>query len=67
MKQPNPYPAHSMTPVTRRAELCAILALGLRRLKLRSTGEVSDVTGESSLHYPPDQWLHATPTQERIA
>jgi hypothetical protein len=63
----NPYPAHRMTPVTRRAELCAILALGLRRLKLRNSGEVSDDTGESSLHFPSDQWLHATPTNGGIA
>ena len=66
-KQPNPYPAARMTPVTRRAELCAILALGLLRLKLRNSSQLSDHTGESSLHYSPDQWLHATPTQERIA
>ena len=63
----NSYPAHRMTPVTRRAELCAILALGLRRLKLRNTGEVSDNTIESSLHFPPDQWRHATATQETTA
>ena len=63
----NPYPAPRMTPVARRAELCAILALGLRRLKLRNSGEVSDHTGESSLHFPPGQWLHATGTQGSIA
>ena len=67
MSGPNPYPAHRMTSVTRRAELCAILALGLRRLKLRNSGEVSDDTGESSLHFPPDQWLHATASQGGIA
>ena len=67
MKQPNPYPAHRMTPVTRRAELCAILALGLRRLKLRNSDQVYDDTGESSLHFPPDQWRHATATQETTA
>ena len=63
----NPYPAPLMSPTARRAELCAILALGLRRLRLRNSGQVSDGTGESSLHSPPDQWLHATPTQERLA
>lgn len=63
----NPYPAHRMTPAERRTELCAILALGLRRLHLRDTRQLSDDTGESSLHSPPDQWLHATPTQERTA
>lgn len=63
----NPYPAHLMSPTTRRAELCAILALGLRRLHLRDTCQPSDGTGESSLHSPPDQWLHATPTHRRQA
>ena len=67
MSGPNTYPAHLMSPTTRRAELCAILALGLRRLKLRDTRQVSDNTGESSLHTPPDQWLHATPTHRRSA
>ena len=67
MSGPNPYPAPLMSPTARRAELCAILALGLRRLKLRNLGQVSDRAGESSLHYQADQWLHATPTQERIA
>ena len=63
----NPYPARLMPPADRRAALCAILALGLRRLHLRDTAQLSDSTGERSLHSPPDQWLHATPTQGRTA
>ena len=51
----------------RRAELCGLLALGLVRLRMRETGEVSDDTGESCLHYPPDQCRHATPTHRRNA
>ena len=49
------------------AELCRLLALGLVRLRMRETGEVSDDTGERCLHYPPDQCRHATPTQRRNA
>ncbi len=67
MKYPNPYPAHLMSPVTRRAELCAILALGLRRLHARNASELSAIAGESSLHSLPDQRAHATPTQRRNA
>jgi hypothetical protein len=51
----NPYPAHRMTPVSRRAELCAILALGLRRLKPRDARQIAENHGESSLHFPPEQ------------
>ena len=65
MKRPNPYPTHLMSPAERRAELCAILALGLLRLRMAANGEVPDGTGESSLHFPPDQWRHATPTHRR--
>lgn len=65
MKRPNPYPTHLMSPAARRAELCEILALGLIRLRMRERGEVSDQTGESSLHFAPDQWRHATPSHRR--
>ncbi len=47
----NPYPARLMSPAERRAELCAILALGLIRLRLREHGQLSEHTGESSLHF----------------
>ena len=60
MKRPNSLPPDQMTPAERRAELCGLLALGLVRLRMRETGEVSDGTGESCLHYPPDQCRHAT-------
>lgn len=69
MKRPNPLPADQMTPAERRAELCGLLALGLVRLRMRmrEVTEVSDDTGESCLHYQPDQCRHATPTHWRTA
>ena len=63
----NPYPAHRMKPLERRAELCTILALGLRRLRARNASELSAITGEISLHSLPDQRAHATPTERRDA
>ena len=65
MKRPNPLPPEKMTAAERRAELCGLLALGLRRLHIRDAAQLSDATGESSLHCPPDQWRHATPTDRR--
>ena len=44
-----------MTPAERRLEVCRILALGLVRLHQLHTSQLSDRTGESSLHFPPDQ------------
>ena len=38
----NPYPASRMSPAERRAELCQILALGLRRLWARQSSGVFD-------------------------
>ncbi|QFQ88677.1 hypothetical protein F8A10_14510 [Paracoccus kondratievae] len=67
MKRPNPLPPDLMTPAERRAELCGLLALGLVRLRMRESGEVSDDTGESCLHLSSDQCPHATPTHRRDA
>ncbi|RDD69959.1 hypothetical protein DVR11_19580 [Paracoccus versutus] len=67
MKRPNPLPPDQMTPAERRTELCGLLALGLVRLRMRKTDEVSDDTGERCLHYPPDQCRHAAPTHRRNA
>jgi len=67
MKRPNPLPPEHMTPAERRAEMCGLLALGLVRLQMRETGEVSDDTGERYLHYPADRCRHATPTHRRTA
>ena len=62
---PNPlHPCH-MKPLERRAELCAILALGL--IRLRQSTELSDGGGDSSLHFPPDRSGHANRTTRRSA
>lgn len=60
MPGPNPLSPFHMTPTERRTELCRILALGLVRLIQRQSSELSEGTGESSLHFPPDQSGHAT-------
>ena len=65
MKRPNPLPPDQMTPTERRAELCGLLALGLVRLRMRDRAEVSENRRESCLHYPADEWRHATPTHRR--
>jgi len=61
---PNALPPDQITPAERRTELCGLLALGLVRLRQRDDMQPSADTGESCLHYPPDQCLHATPTHE---
>ena len=55
MSGPNPNPSARMSPIERRRELCAILALGLIRLHMRDNTQHSDDTGESLLHFPPDE------------
>ena len=67
MKSPNPLSPFHMTPAERRAELCRILALGLVRFLHRQSSELSDRTGESSLHFPPDRSGHATRDKRRPA
>jgi hypothetical protein len=64
---PNPINPDRMTDRDRRAELCSLLALGLARLHVRETSKPSENIGESSLHFPPDQSVHATPTHRRTA
>lgn len=67
MKRPNPLSPALMSPMERRAEICALLALGFVRLHQRLCDEASRKSGESSLHYPGDQSGHATPTTEETA
>ena len=55
MSGPNPLSPAKMSPIERRRELCAILALGLIRLRMRDNTQHFDETGESSLHFPPDE------------
>lgn len=63
----NPLSPFHMTPAERRAELCRILASGLVRLMQRQSSQLSDGTGESSLHFPPEQSGHATRDKRRVA
>lgn len=63
----NPLAPALMSTAERRTALCAILALGLIRLKQRNASDLSAENGESSLHSAPDQWRHATPTHRRNA
>lgn len=65
--RPNPLQPDHLRPAERRAELCSILALGLVRLRLRQSSDLSAERGENSLHSPADQSGHATPTQRRSA
>jgi hypothetical protein len=67
MKRPNPLPPDLMSPVERRAEICAILALGLIRLRARQSSQTSELAGESPLHFPPDRSGHAKPKLGRPA
>lgn len=55
MPGPNPLSPALMSPAERRAALCAILALGLLRLKVRNAGQIAENTGDSSLHIRPEQ------------
>lgn len=67
MKRPNALHPDRMTAQERRAELCRLLALGLIRLRQRDVAQLSDGIGESSLHYPANQSVHATPIHRRTA
>lgn len=64
---PNPINPDRMTAQERRTELCSLLALGLLRLHKRNVAKPSENIGESSLHFLPDQSVHATPTHRRTA
>jgi hypothetical protein len=67
IRRPNPLAPSAMTPAERRAELCALLALGLVRLRQRERGEVSDESGDFRLHYPGTRCRHATIRNRRTA
>ncbi len=63
----NPYPAHLMSPMERRSELCRLLALGLVRLRARQSSKLSAHQGESSLHFAAHRSGHATVLTESLA
>ena len=67
MSGPNPLSPTLMSPRERREALCRILALGLIRLMQRHERQLSDRTGESSLHFPPDQSGRRRATHWRTA
>ena len=52
------HPSHMSTD-ERLAEIAEILAAGLIRLHARQSSRLSADHGDSSLHFPPDQSVHA--------
>jgi hypothetical protein len=54
-----------MTSDERLAEVCELLAAGLIRLRARQSRGLSDDTGESCLHFAPDQRRHGPPKRRR--
>ena len=66
-RRPNALNPERMTPAERIGEVCEILALGLIRLRARQSSQVSELTRDSSLHFPPDQSGHAKPQRRRTA
>jgi len=56
-----------MTAAERRAELCAILARGIVRLRLRDATQVTGDKEKFGLHFPPAQSGHANPSNRRTA
>ena len=67
MQRPNPLSPDLMSTRERLDELCAILALGLVRLRMRDRDETSRAETGSRLHFAPDRSGHAPPTHRRDA
>ena len=67
MKRPNALHPRLMKPAERRAELCAILGLGIVRLHLRNNPSLSPESGDFPLHFTPEQSGSAPPTRRRAA
>lgn len=67
MKRPNALHPSLMKPAERRAELCAILGLGIARLHLRNHPPLSPESGDFPLHFTPEQSGSAAPTRRRAA
>jgi len=63
MKRPNALHPSLMKPAERRAELCAILGLGIVRLQLRNQRQPSPENGDFPLHFTPEQSGSAPPTR----
>ncbi len=63
----NPLSPDQMSPTERRGELCALLARGLIRLRMRDQAELSSNTGEFRLHNSADQSGTAETLRRRTA
>jgi hypothetical protein len=63
----NPLNPDRMSSKERLTEVARILALGLLRLRARQSTQVSELAGESFLHFPPDRSGHAKPKRRRVA
>jgi hypothetical protein len=63
----NPLHPDRMSAAERRVALCAILAVGLVRLRLRQSSELSAEPENGSLDYARDQSGHATARKRRNA
>lgn len=64
---PNPLHPDRMTAHERRTELYRLLAKAVIRLKNPDRDQLSQNTGDCSLHFPRKQSGTATPTQRRFA
>jgi hypothetical protein len=63
----NPLSPSRMSGKERLAEATRILALGLVRLHARQSSRLSELAGESSLHFPTGRSGHAKPKRGRTA
>ena len=66
-RRPNPLHPDRMTAHERRTELYGLLATAVVRLAGRDRDDLSQNTGDRSLHLPREQSGTATPTQRRSA
>ena len=67
MNRPNPLHPDRMTAHERRTELYGLLAKAVVRLVDRDRDQLSQNSGDCSLHFPRKQSGTATPTQRRSA
>jgi len=67
MHLPNPLHPGRMTAAERRAELCAILARGIVRLRLWDVTQIAGGREKFGLHFRPEQSVHANPSNRRTA
>jgi hypothetical protein len=63
----NPLSPGLMSPEERRAEVCAILARGLVRLRMRQAQRQAGDNGDFPLHFSAGQSATAEPLERRTA